>query len=261
MGANLSLVVRDGARGDEALREIRGVPGVGDVDLFVADLSLMSDIRRVAGEIAARHPAIDVLINNAGGIFGERAMTPEGLERTFATNHVGYFLLTRLLLDALRAAPKARVVSVASSAHLAASGVAFDDLTRSRGYAGLGVYAESKLMNILFASELARRLARDPLSSRITSNSLHPGTIASNFSLDGGGITKAFFVALRPFLASEASGARTTVFLASSPDVDGVTGKYFARCREKKPSAAARDEAMAKRLWDVTSEICGIPAN
>lgn len=255
-GASLSLVVRDRARGEDVAREIRAVSGAGAVDVFVADLSLMSEVRRVAGEIAAAHPIIDVLVNNAGAIFGERGLTSEGLEQTFATNHVAYFLLTRLLLPTLEAAPRARVVVVASEAHRGARGVEWDDLRRERGYRGLPVYCESKLMNILFAAELARRLE----GTRVTSNSLHPGTVASNFGLDSGGFwIKLFYRWFRMFLTDEAKGARTTVHVASAPEVAEVTGKYFASCKVRTPSRAARDAEAARRLWKLTSELTGLP--
>ncbi len=255
-GASLSLVVRDRARGEDVAREIRAVSGAGAVDVFVADLSLMSEVRRVAGEIAAAHPIIDVLVNNAGAIFGERGLTSEGLEQTFATNHVAYFLLTRLLLPTLEAAPRARVVVVASEAHRGARGVDWDDLRRERGYRGLPVYCESKLMNILFAAELARRLE----GTRVTSNSLHPGTVASNFGLDSGGFwIKLFYRWFRMFLTDEAKGARTTVHVASAPEVAEVTGKYFASCKVRTPSRAARDAEAARRLWKLTSELTGLP--
>ena len=255
-GASLSLVVRDRARGEDVASEIRAVSGAGAVDVFVADLSLMSEVRRVAGEIAAAHPIIDVLVNNAGAIFGERGLTSEGLEQTFATNHVAYFLLTRLLLPTLEAAPRARVVVVASEAHRGARGVEWDDLRRERGYRGLPVYCESKLMNILFAAELARRLE----GTRVTSNSLHPGTVASNFGLDSGGFwIKLFYRWFRMFLTDEAKGARTTVHVASAPEVAEVTGKYFASCKVRTPSRAARDAEAARRLWKLTSELTGLP--
>lgn len=257
-GASLSLVVRDRGRGEEAASAVRAVPGAGQVDVFVADLSLMAEVRRVAGEIAAAHPVIDVLVNNAGAIFGERGLTAEGLEQTFATNHIAYFLLTRLLLPNLKAAPRARVVTVASEAHRGAGGVAWDDLKRERGYRGLPVYCESKLMNILFAAELARRLQ----GTRVTSNAVHPGTVASNFGLDSGGFfIKLFYRWFRAFLTDETKGARTTVHVATAPELAEVTGAYFSSCKLRTPSRAARDVEAARRLWTLTSELVGLPAD
>jgi NAD(P)-dependent dehydrogenase (short-subunit alcohol dehydrogenase family) len=255
MGANVSLVVRDRARGEVAASELAAMAGAGALDLFVADLSVMDEVRRVAAEIAKKHERIDVLVNNAGAVFGERAVTKDGLERTFATNHVAYFLLTRLLLDRLKAASPSRVVSVASEAHRGARGVSWDDLQHEKRYSSLGAYAESKLMNILFSAELARRLE----GTNVTSHALHPGTVASNFAVQTAGFwTKLFFKAFRALLATEEKGARTTVHLASSPDLERVTGKYFARSRERRPSAAARDPAAARRLWEVTSAMTGL---
>lgn len=259
LGADLSLVVRDRARGEAVATELRATTGTGAVDLFVADLSLMAEVRRVGGELAAAHERIDVLVNNAGALFGERALTSEGLERTFATNHMAYFLLTRLLLDRVKAAAPSRIVSVASDAHRGASGVTWDDLQHQKGaFNGLGVYSESKLMNILFSNELARRLAASNVA--VTSNALHPGVVATNFALDEGGpVVKLFYRLMGPLLTNEEKGARTTVFLASAPEVAGVSGKYFANSREKRPRAPARDADAARRLWDVSSALCGLP--
>ncbi len=250
MGANLSLVVRDRALGEKVIEELRALGTKGKAEIFIADLSSQKDIRRVAAEILAKHEVIDVLINNAGAIFMDRAVTVDGLERTFATNHLGYFLLTDLLLPALKKAPKARIVNVASAAHNR-NVLDFTDLQNERGYAGMKVYGRSKLANILFTRALAKRLS----DTNITVNCLHPGVIASQFGHNNKGVF-GFLVKLGAlFLSSEEDGAKTTVHVASSPELDGVTGKYFSDSKEKTPSKEAHSDDSASKLWDVSEEL------
>jgi NAD(P)-dependent dehydrogenase (short-subunit alcohol dehydrogenase family) len=254
MGASVGLVCRNRAKGEEALAAIRAETGSEALRLFVADLSSQAEVRRVAAELREAYPRLDVLVNNAGAIHSTRTTTADGLETTFATNHLGYFLLTHELLDVLRRSAPARVVNVASDAHRFVSGMDFDDLQSEKGYEAMDAYAQSKLANILFSAELARRLQ----GSGVTSNALHPGVVATNFGKNTTGLF-AFFVKLgQPFMRSSEKGAATSVYLATSPEVEGVSGKYFANCKEKRPSAAARDEAAQRRLWEISERLVGL---
>ena len=255
MGANLSLVVRDRERGSGVADEVRAGAGGGDVAVFVGDLSSLADVRRVASEILAKHDAIDVLVNNAGAILVDRQVTKDGFEATFATNHLAYFLLTKLLLDSVKkgrgpgdAGP--RIVNVASDAHHRGS-VKFDDLMGEKKYVGWRAYSTSKLANILFTSELAKRLE----GTNVTTNSLHPGVIASGFARNNAGVVGFLAKVAAPFLMSSEDGAKTTLFLATDPSVAKVSGKYFAKSRVQKPSREARDASVAKRLWDVSEDL------
>lgn len=251
LGADLTLVVRDRERGEAVAGEVRALGSGGDVEVLTADLSSMADVRRVAEEILAKHKVIDVLLNNAGAIYMEPEKTKDGFERTFATNHLSYFLLTQLLLPAIKKAPAGRVVNVASDAHFRGS-IDFDDLMYdTRKYAGWGAYSASKLANILFTSELARTLE----GTTVTANSLHPGVIASGFGHNNKGML-GFLVKLgAPFLTSSEKGAKTSVFLASDPSVTSVTGKYFDKCKPRTPSREARDPSVAKRLWKASEDL------
>lgn len=253
MGANLSLLVRDRAMGEKVIEEIRATGAKGKVDLFVADLSSMKDIRRVAEEYKSKHDRLDVLLNNAGAINMDKEKTVDGYERTFATNHLGYFLLTDQLLDLLKKSAPSRIVNVASEAHRQVGGIDFDDpMFDKRGYGGFASYGASKLANILFTRELAKQLE----GTNVTVNSLHPGVIASGFGRNNKG---AFGWIMRnvasPFLGSEESGAKTSVYLASSPDVEGKTGLYWKSSREARPTRAGQDDEAAKRLWKLSEEL------
>lgn len=250
MGADLSLVVRDAERGNAVADEVKALGKGGDVRVFVGDLSSMAEVRRVGEELAAAHDRIDVLVNNAGALLMDRQVTKDGYEGTFATNHLAYFLLTKVLLDRVKASPEGRIVNVASEAHRRGT-LDFDDLMSERRFAGWRAYSTSKLANILFTSELARRLG----DSHVITNSLHPGVIASGFARNNGGIVGFFAKLVGPFLMSPLDGCKTTVFLATDPSVAKVTGKYFDSSKERKPSRAARDESAAKRLWDASEEL------
>jgi retinol dehydrogenase 12 len=251
-GANLSLLVRNRDLGEKVVEEIRALGKPVKVELFVADLSSMGDIRRVAREFLAKHDRLDVLVNNAGAINMDRETSVDGYERTFATNHLGYFLLTKELLDLLKKSAPSRIVNVASEAHRGQS-LNFDDLMyEKRGYSGFPAYGQSKLANILFTRELAKRLE----GTGVTANSLHPGVIASGFGRNNKGV---FGWVMRniasPFLGSEASGARTSVYLACSPEVEGKTGLYWKSSRESTPTRQARDDEGAARLWKLSEEL------
>ena len=212
MGAHVAIAGRDRERGEEAAREIHATSGA-QVDVFVADLSSQAEVRRLAGEVLGALPRIDVLVNNAGGYWNTRHVTADGLERTFALNHLAPFLLTDLLLDRLKAGGRARVVTVASGAHTMGR-IDFDDLEGERSYSGSRAYNQSKLANVLFTYELARRL----VGSGVTANALHPGVVRTSFGADDpGGVQRLLVPFLRPFMKSPAQGAATSIHLASSP--------------------------------------------
>ena len=255
-GARVVLVARDRARGEATLERLRmRGPGVSHRAHY-ADLSRIGDTRRVAAEIAAAEPRVDVLINNAGAMFGTRQVTPDGLELTFALNHMAYFLLTAGLSERLRAAAPARVINTASRAHRRAR-LDFDDLQSARDYRGLMVYSRSKLCNILYTRELARRWA----GTGVTANSLHPGFVATRFGDASGGLFSYVVRASKKvFALSPEKGAETLVFLASSPEVATISGGYFYRCHLATPTRAAQDDAAARRLWAETERLAGGPA-
>jgi retinol dehydrogenase-12 len=251
-GANLALLVRNRERGEKVVEAIREAGKNVRVELFVADLSSLEDVRRIASEFVAKHDRLDVLINNAGAINMDRETTVDGYERTFATNHLAYFLLTELLLDLLKKSAPSRIVNVASEAHRTAH-IQFDDLMyEKRTYRGFGAYGMSKLANILFTRELAKKLE----GTGVTANCLHPGVIGSAFGQNNKGF---FGFVMRnvagPFLGSEESGARTSVYLATSPDVAEKSGLYFKSSREATPTREARDDAVASRLWKASEEL------
>jgi NAD(P)-dependent dehydrogenase (short-subunit alcohol dehydrogenase family) len=247
-------VGRSRERSEATAQQIRDQTGNSSVQYLLADLSSQAEIRRLAGEIQGRYPQLHVLLNNAGGMFLSRRESVDGIEMTFALNHLAYFLLTNLLLDRLKAAGTARVICVASDAHRFARGIDFDDLQRRKRYRGFRVYAESKLANILFTSELARRLA----GTGVAVNALHPGFVATSFFTRDHmkGPVGAFMKASARFFAIDPEqGAATSVYLATSPEVEGITGRYFERCRQVAPSRAALDEAAARRLWQISEEM------
>ena len=235
MGARIVFIARDAKRAEATLAQLEAAaPGRGH-RAHIADLSLVAATRRVGDEIAASEARVDVLINNAGAIFSDRRVTAEGLELTFALNHMAYFTLTGCLRDRLVGSAPARVVSTSSAAHYGAK-LDFDDLQCARGYNAWKAYNRSKLANILFTRELAKRLA----GTGVTANCLHPGVVASRFADDAGGWTGRVFPFLKRFAISPAKGADTIVYLASSPDVAKVSGEYFAKRKIKPPAHAPR---------------------
>jgi NAD(P)-dependent dehydrogenase (short-subunit alcohol dehydrogenase family) len=248
MGANLLLVSRDPARGEAARAEIAAAGG-GEVQLFLADLASQEEIRRLSHEIHARVPRLDVLINNAGAIFTKRTTTVDGLESTFAVNHLAYFLLTNLLLDLLTASAPARIVNVSSGSHLNAH-MNFDDLQGEHGYGGWKAYSQSKLANVLFTYALARRLS----ATAVTANAVHPGVVATNFGQTGGFLRFGIRAARRFFLTA-AEGADTVVYLASADEVEGVSGRYFVKRKPVTSSRESRDPQVQERLWTVSEEL------
>ncbi len=258
MGARVLLTARNADKGRAAVAAItQRIQGEGRVQLVVFDLADLASVRRGAAEILEQTPRVDVLVNNAGLVLSERAETVDGFEATFATNHLGPFLLTNLLLDRITASAPSRVVNVASTAHnTARKGIPFDDLQSTRHYRGMRVYGQSKLANILFTLELARRCE----GSGVTANSLHPGTVRTGYGGDGDarGFLAFGIKIASPFFLSPAKGARTSVYLASSPEVENVSGEYFVKCKPRKPRRWAQDEDAARRLWEVSEELVGL---
>ena len=254
MGARVVLVGRDPAKGEAALLRVRRRAPQVQAEIHYADLARLEDVRRLGAALAAALPRVDMLVNNAGAIFRRRDVTPDGLERTYALNHMAYFLLTALLKERLAAAAPSRIVSVASEAHRGAT-LDFDDLQGARHYGGWTAYQRSKLCNILFTRELARRLH----GTGITANCLHPGFVASGFGDNNDGVFRiALSIAKRLFAISEERGAVTTVYLASAPEVQGTSGLYFKRCRPALPSASAQDDGAARRLWEESARLAGL---
>jgi retinol dehydrogenase-12 len=254
LGARLVLVGRNPDKGEAAISRLRGeVPGVA-VEMHYADLSRPDEIRRLADDLLKTASRIDVLVNNAGAVFADRNTTPDGLELTFALNHMGYFRLTALLRDRLIASAPARVVNVASEAHRG-SHLDFEDLQSSRHYKGWRAYQRSKLANILFTRELARRLQ----GTGVTANSLHPGFVASGFGGNNRGIWRLGIALVKLVAAIPVErGAETPVYVASSHELDGISGKYFSDCRQRQPDAAAQDDKTAARLWKESERLIGL---
>jgi retinol dehydrogenase-12 len=245
---------RDPAKAERAANELKQESGNAKIDFLVADLSSLKAVRALAAEVKQRYGRLDVLLNNAGAMNPKREVTADGYERTFATNHLAYFLLTNLLLPELQKGNKPRVVNVSSDAHRSGP-LKFDDLMAERGYTAFGQYGRSKLANILFTRELARRAK----GVGITVNCLHPGFVASDF-LSKGGLWSLIKPIAYLFAIDEEQGAKTSVYLASSPEVEGVSGKYFVRCKEKQPKRFAEDDEAARRLWEVSERLTGLAA-
>jgi len=254
MGASVTIVARNAAKAQQVVKELRAAAGHDRVGFVRADLSSQKGVRGAAETIKGRLTRLDVLVNNAGAMFGRRELTEDGIERTLALNHLAYFLLTNLLLDLIKASAPARIVNVSSAAHSGAK-IDINDLQGAKSYSGWRAYQRSKLANIYFTYELARRLS----GSNVTVNCLHPGFVASRFGSNNGGVTRALFAAAKTvFAISEANGARTSVYLASSPEVEGVTGKYFDSRRAVKSSAASLDEQKWRELWRASEKLTGL---
>ena len=252
-GAQVILHGRDSERAEQTRRAIIERVPSASVDVVLADLASQAEVRRLAAEVRQRFPGLDVLVNNAGATFGRRLETVDGLEMTLALNHLAPFLLTNLLLDLLRRNAPARVVTVASGAHQR-SALDFDDLQNRRGYSGFRVYGQSKLCNLYFTYELARRLE----GSGVTANALHPGFVATSFGRREGGLMGLLMPIAHRFAISPEEGARTIVYLAASPQVEGVSGKYFFQERPIASSAESYDAEAARRLWKASAELTGL---
>ncbi|WP_371403903.1 SDR family NAD(P)-dependent oxidoreductase [Kribbella sp. NBC_00662] len=247
LGARVAITGRDRRRAEAAADEIRTASGV-QVDVFVADLSSQIEVRRLAAAVLAKLPRIDVLVNNVGGYWDTRHVTADGLELTFALNHLAPFLLTQLLLDRLDESAPARVVTVSSSAQ-ATGHIDFGDLQGERSYSGAVAYSQSKLANLLFSYELARRVP----SGQITANALHPGVVSTSFGAeDPSGVQRMVVPFLRPFMRSPAKGAMTSIHLASAPGLSRVTGGFFTNGRPGRSSVRSYDEGAAARLWGIS---------
>ena len=254
MGARVGITGRDLARAEQAAAEIRAASGNSAVDAFAADMTSQAEVRRLAAAVLDAYPRLDVLVNNVGGFWAHRHLTADGLEHTFALNHLAPFLLTNLLLDRLKASAPARVVTVSSGAQ-SMGRIDFDDLQGARNYSGQRAYNQSKLANVMFTNELARRLE----GTGVTANSGHPGVVRTNFGAED----QAWFFTVisrvaRPVLKTPAQGAQTSIYLASSPEMDGVTGEFFAKGKPKTANKIAYDPDMAAKLWNVSAALVGM---
>ncbi len=258
LGARLAIVARSEARASAAVARIRSAAGPeAAVEVFLADLASQRSVRALAAQLLERLPRIEVLVNNAGATFSAHRMTEDGVELTWALNHLAPFLLTTLLLDRLKESAPARVVTTSSRAHTGASSIPFDDLDGTRSFArgpgfaaGMSRYGETKLANILFTAELARRLE----GTGVTANCFHPGVVATGFGRNEGGLMRVAVTVIRPFMRSPRKGAETLVWLADSAEVAGESGAYFVDQPRVNPSSAARDPEAARRLWEVSEE-------
>ncbi len=255
VGARVVMVCRDPQRGEAARTEIAQRSGSESIDLLIADLSSQRQVRRLASDVASRYDRLDVLVNNAGAMNTSRTVTEDGIETTWAVNHLAYFLLTNQLLDMLKANGAGRIVSVSSRAHVG-SRIDFDDVQGESRFSGYRIYGQSKLANVLFTYELARRLD----GSGVTANCLHPGVVATGFGHNNrddffGRTFSVVLKALRPFILSPERGAETSIYLAASPEIEGVSGKYFASKKAIPSSPATYDEETALRLWQLSEQM------
>lgn len=250
LGATVVMVCRNSERGKEAMNEVIQKSGSPDVSLMIADLSSQNAVRKLARDFAESYGKLHLLVNNAGVFLAKRILTEDGIETTFAVNHLAPFLLTNLLTPVLRASAPSRVVTVASSAHYGAT-IDFNNLQGERRYSGFAAYGQSKLANVLFTYELARRLE----GTNVTANCLHPGVVRTNLGKNNWGIFRLALFLFAPFLLSAEEGAKTSIYLASSREVESVTGKYFAKEKEAKSSRKSYDDNIRKRLWEVSAEL------
>jgi len=249
MGATIAIVSRSKEKGEAALTDIIAKSGNRNVELILADMSSMESVRELASGFKARHQRLHLLVNNAGVYLTKRSTTVDGLESTFATNHLGPFLLTELLLDLLKASAPSRVVNVTSDAHNGAK-VNFEDLQGEKKFSGWQAYGQSKLAMILFTHELAKRLE----GTGVTVNSAHPGVVRTNFANNNGLVTFGFRL-LRPFFISAQTAAKRVLYVATSRELDGVTGKYFTKMHAVKSSQESYDDDSARRLWQVSEQL------
>ena len=253
MGARIILVARNKSRAEATIVRLRRSGPAVAHSVYFADLSRLAEMKRLAAEIADREPPIDILINNAGALFGTRRLTEDGLEYTFALNHMSYFVVTEGLRERLLASGGARIINTASAAHQGAT-LDFDDLQSAKNFRAMTAYGRSKLCNILFTRQLARSLQ----GTNVTANCLHPGFVATRFADESGGLISRFAWLAKLFAISPAEGAQTIVYLASSPEVANVTGQYFYKCRPTTPSAPALDDRAALALWERSAALADI---
>ncbi|MBV9689951.1 MAG: SDR family oxidoreductase [Ktedonobacteraceae bacterium] len=246
-GGTVLLVTRNQSKGERVLDEIRDASSNATIDLFVADLSSMCEVVRLADEVKARHQALHVLVNNAGGIFFERMETVDSYEYTFALNHLAYFQLTNLLLDLLKASAPARIINISSFVEKIGK-LNFADLHRQKQYSGFAAYAQSKLANLLFTYDLARRLD----STGVTVNAVGPNFVKTNFAKNSRGVNRFLAFVFGLIGTSAEKGAETIIYLASSPEVEGVTGKFFYHSKERASSPQSHDRALQEQLWQAS---------
>jgi NAD(P)-dependent dehydrogenase (short-subunit alcohol dehydrogenase family) len=252
-GAIVIAVGRSPEKGAKTVAQIRQATGDSAVEFMLADLSAQAQVRALAEEFGRRYPRLDMLVNNAGGLFMGRQLSADGIEMTFALNHLAVFLLTNLLLEPLKASGSARIVNVSSDMHRGAT-IRFDDLEGKSRYSGMRAYGQAKLAVVLFSYELARRLA----GTGVTVNALHPGFVATNLFRNSGGVVKLLAPLIKLIAVSPEDGAQTSIYLASAPEVEGVTGRYFAGKNAVRSSDASYDETVADRLWKVSAEMTGL---
>jgi NAD(P)-dependent dehydrogenase (short-subunit alcohol dehydrogenase family) len=256
-GARLLVHGRDPDKGARAVAELKARSGNPAIEFLQADFGSLADVRRLAATVIEHTPHIDVLVNNAGGVFGKRTLSKDGYEMTFAVNHLAPFLLTHLLVDTLKSGRESRVVTTASNAHRGAK-ISFDDLQATRKYSAMGAYGSSKLANILFTRALAKRLQ----GTAVTATSLHPGFVRTNFgrNVEMSRLLKLIFGFAARFARSPEKGAETVVYLATSPQVQGASGGYYFDCKPIPPSSAAQDDNAAEHLWQVSEQLVGASA-
>jgi NAD(P)-dependent dehydrogenase (short-subunit alcohol dehydrogenase family) len=250
LNATVVLVSRDKDKGEAALIEIRAKSGNRNLDAMTADLSSQDSVRELAHDFKGRYKKLHVLINNAGIFLPRRIQTVDGLEATFATNHLGHFLLTNLLLDLLKASAPSRIINLTSSAHYGTE-IDFEDLQGEKKYSGYHAYSQSKLANVLFTHQLAKQLE----GTGIATNSLHPGVVRTGFGKDQRGLMSILVTVARPFMISPERAAKAVIYLATSREMEGVTGKFFSKGKEGKSSTQSYDAAAAERLWKVSAEL------
>ncbi len=253
-GAHVIIVGRNQAKCSATVNQIQQQTGNRAVEYLLADLSSQSAVRQLAQEFKNRYQQLHVLVNNAGAIFFQRQVTVDGIEMTFGLNHLGCFLLTWLLLDVIRASAPARIVNVASRAHERAR-INFDDLQGTKSYNAMRAYGQSKLANILFTYELARRLAE----TRVTANALHPGVVGTGFAANNGSLVRLGLRLYRFFVLSPEQGAETSIYLATSPEIQSITGRYFVDKQAVSSSPVSYDAAVAARLWQVSMQMTRLP--
>jgi retinol dehydrogenase-14 len=256
LGARVGITGRDQGRAAAAAADIRAATRNHAVDIFAADMSSQAEVRRLAAQVLGTYPRLDVLVNNVGGFWARRHVTADGLEHTFALNHLAPFLLTSLLLDRLTATAPARIVTVSSGAH-AQGRLDFDDLQGERNYSGQQAYSQSKLANVMFTYQLTRRLE----GTGVTATAAHPGVVATSFGAEDHAAHWGIMIRVaRPFMKTPSQGALTPVYLASSPEAEGVTGQYFANRKPRASSKASYDTVAAARLWQASAALTGLTA-
>jgi len=256
LGARVGITGRDRGRAAAAAADIRAATGSHAADIFAADMSAQAEVRRLAARVLGTYPRLDVLVNNVGGFWARRHVTADGLEHTFALNHLAPFLLTSLLLDRLTASAPARIVTVSSGAH-AQGRLDFNDLQGERNYSGQQAYSQSKLANVMFTYQLARRLE----GTGVTATAAHPGVVATSFGAEDHPAHLGIMIRVaRPLMKTPSQGALTPVYLASSPEAEGVTGQYFAHRKPKTSSKASYDTAAQARLWQASAALTGLTA-